>query len=122
MKTKLQWLVAALLLAGAEVHADPPQKIILVILENTDYLDAVTAPFLGGVLASQGVLLTDYHAIGHPSQPNYIALVSGSTYGVTNDNNKIVNGQNIADLLEAKGKSWHVYAEGYPGPCFLGAT
>src|SRR5438105_4414984 len=36
-------------------------------------------------LASGGAVFTDSHGIDHPSQPNYLALFSGSTQGVTSD-------------------------------------
>ncbi len=47
-------------------------------------------------------------------------MVGGTTFGVTNDNVVNVSGKNIADLLESKGNSWKVYAEQFPGNCFLG--
>jgi hypothetical protein len=122
MKAKLLWIAAALLLVCDGARAEAPEKIVLVILENTSFADAVAAPFIGGVIAKQGVLLTDYHAISHPSEPNYLALVGGSTFAITDNNNHIVQADSVADLLEANAKSWHVYAEGYPGRCFLGAT
>jgi hypothetical protein len=121
MKKSIRLLALAICLASGRLYAQP-QKVILVILENTNYEEAIAQPFLGGVIARQGALATDLHAVGHPSQPNYVALVAGSTLGVHNDSNVRLNARHIGDLLEAKSKSWHVYAEGYPGNCFLGAT
>ena len=92
-----------------------------VVLENTNYEDALRQPFLAS-LARRGALLTHLTAEAHPSQPNYIALISGSTFGVTSDGNVSLDQRHIGDLLEAKGLQWKVYAEGYPGNCFLGAS
>ena len=92
-----------------------------VVLENTNYEAALQQPFLAS-LVSRGVLLTHYSAEAHPSQPNYIALISGSTFGVASDANVDLDKRHIGDLLEAKGLQWKVYAEGYPGNCFLGAA
>lgn len=35
-------------------------------------------------LASQGITLTNYYAVGHTSQPNYCAAASGDSYGMDN--------------------------------------
>jgi len=93
---------------------------MIVILENTGYGKAMRQPFLKS-LTRRGALLRHFSAVAHPSQPNYIALVAGSTYGVAADHNVTLDKPQIGDLLEAKGLSWKLYAEGYPGGCFLGA-
>lgn len=115
-------LIAVLMLGSVLASAAPartPPKVVLVIFENTQYAKALAQPFFAKV-AGQGALLTRYFAITHPSQPNYLALTAGSTMGVANDDLSDVKGGNIADLLERKGKSWHVYAESFPGKCFAG--
>jgi hypothetical protein len=99
--------------------AEPPQKVVLVIFENTNYSGAIAQPFFNQ-FAQLGLLLTNFHAIGHPSLPNYIALVAGDTFNVSDDERVNLNQNHLGDLLEAKDKSWHVYAEQYPGSCFLG--
>ena len=101
--------------------ATPVPRIMVVVLENTNYAAALQQPFLAE-LAKRGALLTNFRAEAHPSQPNYIALVAGSTYGVTSDSNVTLDGRHLGDLMEAKGLQWKVYAEGYPGNCFLGAS
>lgn len=105
--------------SGAPVAA--VKHIVVVILENTDAANAERLPFLSS-LASQGAILMNYHALTHPSQPNYIAMVSGSTHGVTGSEPLALNVSHLGDLIEQKGLSWKVYAEGYPGDCFLGET
>lgn len=91
-----------------------------MILENTRYDEAMRQPFLKE-LARRGALLENFSAVAHPSLPNYIALVAGSAYGITSDHNVTLDKPHIGDLLDAKGVSWKVYAEGYPGGCFLKA-
>lgn len=97
------------------------KKVFIVVFENTDFAKAANQPFFAQ-FAKGGALLANFQAEIHPSQGNYIAMVAGDTFGVNHD--KIVNldGHHLVDLLEAKGKSWKVYAEQYPGDCFLGAT
>jgi hypothetical protein len=107
----------------ATPHRAVPQfnKVMIVIFENADFQDVVNQPFFKK-LGTEGALLTNFHAETHPSQPNYIALISGSTQGCKNDSNINIDAPNLADLLEEKGKTWKVYAESYPGNCFKGAT
>ena len=99
----------------------PFQKVITIVLENAKYQDALAQPFLSK-FAREGALLTNLKAETHPSQPNYLAIVAGSTFGVGNDNPVDINGSTIADLLDAHGKTWRVYAEGFPGNCYLSPT
>jgi hypothetical protein len=67
-------------------------------------------------LASQGILLSNYKAITHPSQPNYVASVGGNTNGVISDFYTRIDSSHktIVDLLEAKGVSWSEYEEDSP--------
>ena len=97
--------------------------IVLIMLENRDYTSATDGqqmPQLAG-LAQQNVLLSNYYAVSHPSLPNYMALMSGSTQGLTSDcTNCFVNQPNLADEIEASGRTWKAYLEGLPSPCFVG--
>ena len=120
-----QLLLTAVMLAVAS-SADaltpaPFQKVFIVVLENTAYEDAVAQPFLRD-LAARGASLTNFFAETHPSFPNYVAMTAGSTYGVTSNAAVTLDVSHIGDLLEAAGRTWKVYAEGYPGDCFLGAS
>ena len=94
---------------------------MIVVLENTDAAEAQRQPFFMA-LASRGALLSHVSAEDHPSQPNYLAMVAGSTYDVKTDDNVTLNARHVGDLLEEAGLNWKVYAENYPGNCFLGAT
>jgi phospholipase C len=59
--------------------------------------------------------------VTHPSLPNYLALVSGSTQGITSDcTSCVVDATSLADTIEASGRTWKTYAEGLPTPGFLG--
>ena len=62
-----------------------PDHVLVLVYENKNYeqiVDSPQAPYLSE-LAHQGANLTDAHGETHPSQPNYIALLSGSTQRVT---------------------------------------
>jgi acid phosphatase len=100
------------------VHA---KRVVVVILENTDARVAETLPFLTR-LAARGAILRNDHGIGHPSQPNYLAMVSGSTHGITGSVPITLDASHLGDLVERRGLTWKIYAEQYPGNCFLGET
>src|SRR5207247_302578 len=66
-------------------------------------------------------LATQYYAISHPSLPNYLAMTAGSTFGITSDCTTCwVGATNLADQIEAGGRSWKAYLEGMPSACFVG--
>jgi hypothetical protein len=100
----------------------PPsfKKVFIIVLENTAAVTALQQPYLQS-LRQTGAYLNQFFAVTHPSQPNYIALTSGSTNGVSGDGNVTLAVKHVGDLLDAKHLTWRVYAEGFPGPCFLGA-
>lgn len=100
-------------------HASNFKKVLVIVFENTDYSNALKQPFFS-VLTKEGALLTNFKAATHPSQGNYIAMVAGTTFNVKNDKNIDLNERHIGDLLEESKKDWKVYAEDYPGNCFLG--
>ncbi|MDE2490887.1 MAG: hypothetical protein KGM24_08565 [Elusimicrobia bacterium] len=102
--------------AAAKAYDPGFSKIMIVIFENTNYPEALKQPFFKR-FAETGALLTNYHAITHPSQPNYVALVAGDTMGVIDDGHYDIVGKSLADLLAAKGVSWGVYAENLRGVC-----
>lgn len=95
-------------------------RAIFVIFENTNYSDAIRQPFFKQ-LADQGAHFSHFFALTHPSQGNYIALTSGSLNGVVGDGSVNLNANNVVDLLEARGLTWKVYVEDYPGNCFTGS-
>jgi acid phosphatase len=90
----------------------------LVILENRSYDSALTASFTAS-LAAQHTLATNYHAVAHPSLPNYLALTSGSTWGVTDDGfHPLAAGKDIGSQLSQAGLPWRAYMEGMTQGCF----
>lgn len=93
------------------------QRVVIIVLENTDYSSSLEMPFLKSLI-QKGALLTQYFAVTHPSQPNYIAMIAGNPY--TTSNSPInLDAKHIGDLLEAQRMSWKLYAEDYPGNCYL---
>jgi len=93
--------------------------VYVVMLENKEYSSIVgssVAPYINSLIAQYG-LATSYYAIGHPSEPNYIALTSGGTQGVNDDGVYNLGADNVFSQVTASGRTWHAYMQGYPGNC-----
>ena len=93
-------------------------------MENRNYRAIVgnrRAPFFNTVLVPEGVLLTNSHAVTHPSEPNYLALFSGSTYGLQDDScPHVFDGLNLGSEAIAAGESFTGYAESMPSDGYAG--
>jgi phosphatidylinositol-3-phosphatase len=108
--------------SGAPAAVPHFSHVFTIVLENrsaTNVLDSAQAPYLNQLVARYGVA-DAYQGVAHPSQPNYLALFSGSTQGVTDDARHDLVAPTIADQLEAAGRSWRIYAENVPTGCFTG--
>ena len=73
-------------------------------------------------LAKEGILLTNYFALTHTSEPNYVGVVGGEYFGMNNDDlfNVPNNVSTIVDLLESKGITWAEYMQDMPSTGFEG--
>jgi phospholipase C len=102
----------------------PTPEHIVVIVEENKPIDKVLAaddvPYLNS-LASTYAVASNYAAITNPSLPNYIALTSGTTAGISSDCLPAECGSldvpNLASRVEGSGRNWRMYGEGMPEPC-----
>ncbi|WP_250640451.1 alkaline phosphatase family protein [Frankia sp. AiPa1] len=96
-----------------------PDHVIVVMLENHAYSQVIgssSAPYINS-LATGGAKLTASYAITHPSQPNYMAIFSGGTQGITGDacyTPGFSSAANLGSELIAAGRTWGSYNEGLP--------
>jgi phospholipase C len=101
--------------------------IVIIIFENKEFGTVINnrdMPYFN-LLASTYTLLTQHYAITHPSLPNYIGLIGGDTFGVT-DNCEFadchIDARSLPDLIEQSGRTWKTYQDDMPEPCFEGNT
>ena len=114
---------------NATVSSSAPfQYIVTILMENNGLCD-VTPSLVSGCgsasnparyitsLAQSYGFNTHYTGVGHPSEPNYVALLGGSTFGYTSDGYCCfqLNSPNLVDRLEAAGLSWKAFAEDSSG-------
>lgn len=135
-----KWLLIPVLLSavlagcGSASSSDPSgtsaqsqvSRIAVIVLENHEYDEIIgrpSAPYLNS-LTRQSAIAVNYHAVTHPSLPNYLALTSGSTWGYAGSDCMTcsVSGRNLVDELESAGISWKAYMQDIPSPCSFKAS
>jgi phospholipase C len=132
MRSAPRWLfllsAAWLAACGSAQQAQPSRSaspsataagrhVFVIIMENKSFEQALTGTYTAS-LASRYAVLTNYHAVAHPSVPNYLALTSGSTWGLRSDAYRHLPQQSLGDQLTAAGVPWRAYMEGLGGNCF----
>lgn len=98
-------------------------NVYLLMLENRnpeEIVGAADAPFINELIA-RGAVATNVWAVASASQPNYLALTSGSTHFVTSNDVVDIAAPSIFDQLDTAGLGWRVFAESVPPGCFTGA-
>ncbi len=85
--------------------------VFVIVMENHSAAEAMTGPFVASLAARYGVA-ADYHAVAHPSEPNYLALTSGQTWGITDDSYHALPARDLGHQLTAAGVPWRAYMEG----------
>jgi len=116
---------AAQTAAGSSAHHF--DRVVIIVLENGDYEAAVKDKNLAA-LAASGASFSNFHALFHPSYPNYLAMVAGTDFGIHRRGRYLADRQvnfpndaahkTIADRLIANGLDFKNYAEELPeGNC-----
>jgi acid phosphatase len=111
--------------ARAAARLPRPSHVVVVVEENhaaANILGNSSAPYINQ-LARTGASFTRSYAITHPSEPNYLALFSGSQQGLTDDScPHTYSAANLGSQLRAAGKSFRGYAEGLPRAGYRGCS
>jgi hypothetical protein len=103
----------------------PVAHIAVIVMENrpqTAIMGNPNAAYLNS-LAAAYTYLDNYSAVSHPSLPNYLALIGGDTFGITQNCERCyLPARNLSDLLFEAGISSKAYLEDMPRACFSGST
>jgi acid phosphatase len=97
-------------------------KVLAVILENHGTAAALAQMPGLRTLGRRFGYTTHYEALAHPSLPNYLGIVAGSTMGVTDDERPEAHrlpGESVFDQALAANRSAKTYAEDMPRNCAL---
>lgn len=106
-------------------QASGGSRLVVILMENEELgsiIGSRAAPYINS-LARRYASASDYHAVSHPSLPNYLALTGGDTFGISSDcTDCAVHASGLADQLSAAGIAWRAYMEDMPTPCYRGAS
>ncbi|KAK3180333.1 hypothetical protein K4F52_008304 [Lecanicillium sp. MT-2017a] len=96
-------------------------RLAIVYFENQNYDKSIGDPNFK-FFADKGITLSNYFAVTHPSQPNYMASIAGDYFGMENDDfiRAPRNVSTVIDLLQYRGISWAHYQEDMPYSGFEG--
>lgn len=125
MRSRFRALLLAQLaiLAAAAPHAARAavpalDHIIVVVMENKDWSQVRNAPYITSLRLTGAELTNSYAVTQTSSQPNYLAMWAGSTFGVTTNTcpapGSPFTAENLGHALEAAGKTWRAYSEDLP--------
>ena len=94
------------------------KHVFVIVMENRDYSQALGGGYTAQ-LANRYAVAADYHGVSHPSLPNYLAMTSGSTWGVADDGWHPLPATGLVAQLSAAHLTWRAYMEGMTrGGCF----
>lgn len=127
-KILFAFLVISLILpASINAQVPRPGHVVILILENHAYnqiIGSKDAPYINSLLKDKHcALFTNYYAIMHPSQPNYLAIFAGSNFGIDNDDrpaNLPFSYPNLGAELLSRRLTFAGYSENLPMAGFDG--
>jgi hypothetical protein len=137
--TTLAWLLVGCASGGSAVPADATRveasrahlcggertrdvrytHVVWIVMENTSFSGVIgspKAPYLNK-LARRCGLATNFYAEDHPSLPNYLAMTSGSTQGISSDSGPTSSGIGARSLFGQLGSGWRSLEESMPSSC-----
>ena len=112
-------LILALAVSACSRNATPAAEqrhVFLIVMENKSPAEALRTRYISS-LAQRYAVLTNYHAVAHPSLPNYLALTSGNTWGIRDDRFHRLPSGGLGTQLTKSGISWRAYMEGMSDDC-----
>ncbi len=138
LSSKLLHLAAAAAIAGAVLvpaataAAHSPssgehaavRRIFVIMLENHSQSTVIgdpNAPYITSLAKAHGQA-TSYYGVTHPSQPNYVAAITGQldTSRMNDHPTNTYDWPNLVDQLEAHGRTWAAYMDALPSVGFTG--
>ena len=97
--------------------APDPTHVFVIVLENRSYSQVVGTGYIAQLASHYGAA-SNYRSISHPSLPNYLAMTSGSTWGVADDGWHSLPAGGLGAQLTDAGIEWRAYMEGIASSCY----
>jgi phospholipase C len=106
--------------APAAAAITPVTRVLVFVEENHSLAQMQAQMPYAYSLAKQYGYATNYSGIRHPSLPNYVAIATGSTQGITDDANPSahrISGTSVFGAALARGHQAKAYEESMPSNC-----
>jgi len=112
---------AAPISVGDNVTPGATAPIVVIVMENHEYgsiVDSSSAQYLKA-FARDGMVFTHFHALHHPSLPNYLEMTSGQTSGCGSDGcaKARFKTSSVFSQLSDNGITWASWVESMGSPC-----
>jgi acid phosphatase len=129
MKSALNRVMLSVLflaLFAVPALADPApvtamNKVIWVWLEDATYTQMIEQKFVKSLISDYPTAkFSNYFPNSTITQADVMMMITGSNQGVPDNTSIKIFSRSLVDLLEAKSIPWKVYAEDFPGACYLG--
>jgi hypothetical protein len=119
-KAILLWSLSSPCFAGAERAVPGFDRVVWIWLEGVSFSEGSSGSFMKSILRNHpSVRFSGFQAVNPSTQGNAIAMIAGSDLGVMDNELTRIFAPTLVDLLESKGIPWKVYAEDFPGACYL---
>ncbi len=112
--------------AQSAVESKFQGSVFTLVIENksrAQLLEGTQAPYLKKLAEDNAVSNGYTDTMVHPSEPNYIWMVSGQNFGILDNgspaDHHIASSSHLVDQLERAGKTWKAYQESMGEPCRL---
>jgi hypothetical protein len=95
--------------------------VVWIVMENHSYSQIIgnltSAPYINSLAKTYGNA-TNMYAEAHPSLPNYVAMTSGSTQGITDDSGPSSHPLSVPNIFTQLGTSARALEESMPSNCY----
>jgi len=105
-------------------RSKPPVRykhVVWIVMENKGYSDIIgspAAPYINTLAKNCGVA-TNFYAESSPSLPNYVAMTSGSTQGISDDDDPSSHPLAVPSIFSQLHGNWRALEESMPSHCTL---
>ncbi|HEU5244248.1 MAG TPA: alkaline phosphatase family protein [Gaiellaceae bacterium] len=108
------------------VAPKPPavyQHVVWIVLENKSWHDVMGSAYAPNTRRIAGLCgaASEFYGEAHPSLPNYVAMTSGGTQGITDDSGPGSHKLSVDSIFQQAG-SWRALEESMPANCSTSDT
>jgi len=110
----------SLLLNQASASVPVMDRVVWIWLEGVTHAEVSSGSFIRNLIRNQpSIRFSGFSGVGKSTQGDALAMIAGTDLGIKDNELTRIFTPTLIDLLESKGTPWKVYAEDFPGACYL---